>query len=40
VINKKFCVKIKKAEIYGRLRTQLCPEQVNKIFLFRNSPKF
>ena len=28
---KKSC-KMKKAEIYGRLRTQLCPNNVNKIF--------
>jgi hypothetical protein len=31
---------MKKAEIFGTLRAQLCPEQVNKIFFFGTRQSF
>jgi hypothetical protein len=39
VINKFFCVKMKKAEIPGRLRAQKCPEWVKQDFLLSELAK-
>jgi hypothetical protein len=38
--NMKIVCKMKKAEILDRLRAQLCPEQVNKIFFFGTRQSF